>query len=118
MREAIIAALLSALVWPGAGQFYNREFKKGLALVFLTLLLGVSLMIGLGRDIAQSLPTDPSPFDPEQIRRVRDIILQANPRFYRNYSMLLTATWLFSVVDAALGARERAASRKEPPPAA
>jgi hypothetical protein len=116
MRDMLMAGMLSALVWPGAGQFYNREFRKGLALVLLTFLLGLSLMIGLGKDIAQHLPADPSPFDPEQIRRLRDVIIHANPRFYRNYSLILTATWFYSVVDAYLGARDRAAAKKEKSP--
>lgn len=112
--KPFIAALLSALAWPGAGQFFNRDFKKGLALTLLTMLLGLSLMVGVGRDLLQSLPPDPSPFDPEQIRRVKEIVMQANPRLYGTYSLLLTLTWFFAVVDAWLGARERA--QMAPPP--
>jgi hypothetical protein len=113
MASPWVAALLSAILWPGAGQFYNREFKKGLLLTGLTLLLGASLLAGLGREVVRSLPPDPSPFNPAQIRQMRDIILQANPRLYGTYTLLLTLTWVFSVVDAFLGAREKGI---RPPP--
>ena len=107
MRSPMVAALLSALLWPGAGQFYNREFKKGLLLTCLTVLLSVSLVIGLGRSLLQNLPQVTSPFDPQQMKVLRDAILQANPRLYGAYSLLLTLTWAFSVLDAFLEARER-----------
>lgn len=112
MSSPLIAVLLSAVAWPGAGQFYNREFKKGLLLTSLTLLLGAALMVGIGKEVLQSLPANPAPFDPEQIRLLKKAIMEANPRLYGTYSLLLTLTWFFGVVDAFLGARER----KAPPP--
>jgi hypothetical protein len=115
MRSPWIAALLSALAWPGAGQFYNKDFKKGLVLTALTALLGMSLLIGVGGAVLHALPADGSPFDPERIRAVKEAIMTANPRLYGSYSLLLTLTWFFSVVDAFLGARERSAP---PPPTA
>lgn len=112
----MIAALLSALAWPGAGQFFNRDFKKGAVLTLLTLLLGLSLLLGLGRELIRALPPDPSPFNPEQVRAVRDAMVQANPRLYGTYSTLLSLTWIFGVVDAWLGARERTAPPPPPTP--
>jgi TM2 domain-containing membrane protein YozV len=116
MRSPLVAALLSALFWPGAGQFYNREFKKGFLMTSLTILLSVSLVIGLGRTLLQNLPQVTSPFDPQQMKVLRDAILQANPRLYGTYSLLLTATWIFSILDAFLGARERRGSGVSNPP--
>jgi TM2 domain-containing membrane protein YozV len=107
MTTPLIAALLSALLWPGAGQIYNRDFKKGMALTVLTVLLGASLVVGVGRDVLQSLPQNPSLFDLTQIRQIKDVLLKANPRLYGTYSLLLTLTWVFSVIDAFLSARER-----------
>lgn len=116
MPRALIAALLSGLAWPGAGQFFNRDFKKGILLTGLTVLLAVSLMLGLGRDLARVMPQSPSPLDPDQVRALRDAMLSANPAFYKRYSLLLSLTWLFGVVDAWLGAREKAAPPPAPPP--
>ena len=41
MRQAIIAFLLSAFVFPGLGQLYNQDRKKGIILVLLGDVLGV-----------------------------------------------------------------------------
>src|SRR5688572_24254167 len=112
MKEIFIAAALSALVWPGTGQLYNREFKKGAALVFLTVLLGFAFVIGAGRDIARHAAAGGVSFGPEQARAMLESVIADNPAFYRRYSLLLSATWVFSIVDAVLGARDRLA----PPP--
>jgi TM2 domain-containing membrane protein YozV len=48
MKKMYIAALLSALVFPGAGQIYNREPLKGVGYIVLTiagLVTVVSLII-------------------------------------------------------------------------
>ncbi len=116
MRSAWYAAFLSAALWPGAGQFFNRDVKKGLALTFLTALLGLSLTIGLGKVLVQAEPTDTMYFDLEQMRRDKNAKLAAKPSHYGTYSLLLTLTWVFGVVDAFLGARER--QHPAPPPPA
>ncbi len=48
--DAVKAALLSAFVIPGAGQFYNREWLKGIfvAILFLTASLSVLVPITIG----------------------------------------------------------------------
>ena len=46
MRQGLKAFLLSAFVFPGLGQLYNQDRKKGVALVLGTnLLLGVTLLV-------------------------------------------------------------------------
>ena len=48
MRPGIKAFLLSAFVFPGLGQLYNQDRRKGVALVLGTnLLMGVILLAGL-----------------------------------------------------------------------
>ena len=48
MRQGIKAFLLSAFVFPGLGQLYNQDRRKGVALVLGTnLLLGVVLLVGM-----------------------------------------------------------------------
>ncbi|MBD3267466.1 hypothetical protein GF373_12430 [bacterium] len=44
-NEAVKAALLSALVMPGVGQIYNREWGKGLFLAFTFLLASLGVLI-------------------------------------------------------------------------
>ena len=46
MRQGLKAFLLSAFVFPGLGQLYNQDRRKGVALVLGTnLLLGVVLLV-------------------------------------------------------------------------
>ncbi len=48
MRPGLKAFLLSAFVFPGLGQLYNQDRRKGVALVLGTnLLLGVVLLVSL-----------------------------------------------------------------------
>ncbi len=48
MRRTLTAVLLSALVFPGLGHFYNQDRKKGIILVLAAnLLLGLLLLGGL-----------------------------------------------------------------------
>ena len=48
MRRTLIAVLLSALVFPGLGHFYNHDRKKGIILVLVAnLLLGLVVLGGL-----------------------------------------------------------------------
>lgn len=45
--EAVKAALLSALVLPGAGQLYNRQWMKGCLVIFLFLAASLGVLIPL-----------------------------------------------------------------------
>ena len=46
MRQGLKAFLLSAFVFPGLGQLFNQDRRKGVALVLGTnLLLGVTLLV-------------------------------------------------------------------------
>lgn len=48
MRQKITAVLLSALIFPGMGQLYNQDRKKGIFLVLAAnLLLGALFLVGL-----------------------------------------------------------------------
>lgn len=107
MKQAILAALLSAFVWPGAGQLYNREFRKGLILIGLTLLLVVSLFLGAGVEIARRLPPDLAAFDRVQARMLSEQLLQENAGFFMAFQLLMLSVWLYGMVDAYMGARDR-----------
>jgi hypothetical protein len=112
MSRLLIPVLLSALVWPGTGQLYNRDFKKGFTLISLTLLFGATLFIKVGSLIVHRLPTDASTLDAAALHAITESALRENPAFMSTFNFLVLATWFFSIVDAYWGARERNA----PPP--
>jgi hypothetical protein len=114
MRQAIIAFLLSAFVFPGLGQLYNQDRKKGIILVLLAnLLFGVLLLAGLvlfSRGYYEYFYPKPLTWD-----IVRELFryLLGHPLFFLPLS-LLVALWGFAALDAARGARRQApAAQKE-----
>ena len=101
MRQKITALLLSALVFPGLGQLYNHERRKGvilvlaanglLGLVFLTLLILVSR--------EYTLVFYPRPLTMEMSQMLVMDTLR-HPLFWLPCGLLL-ALWGYAAVDAA-----------------
>ena len=62
MRQGLKAFLLSAFVFPGLGQLYNQDRRKGVALVLGTnLLLGVTLLVGMALFSQEYMAEDAHP---------------------------------------------------------
>jgi len=104
MRQGIKAFLLSAFVFPGLGQLYNQDRKKGVALVLGTnLLLGVVLLVGIVLVSQEYLAVFyPRPLTWELVKALlRDTI--AHPLFWIPFGLLM-ALWGFAMVDAVRGA--------------
>jgi Na+-driven multidrug efflux pump len=104
MRPGIKAFLLSAFVFPGLGQLYNQDRRKGVALVLgANLLLGLVLLWGFILFSQEYL----SVFYPRPLTRdlVKILLLDtlAHPLFLIPCGLLL-ALWGFAMVDAARGA--------------
>ena len=109
MRQGIKAFLLSAFVFPGLGQLYNQDRKKGVFLVLGTnLLLGVVLLVGIVLFSQEYLAVFyPRPLTWELVKvLLRDTI--THPLFWIPFGLLM-ALWSFGMVDAVRGA-----GRKQP----
>jgi len=110
MRQAIIAFLLSAFVFPGLGQLYNQDRKKGIILVLLAnLLLGLLLLAGLvvfSQGYYEYFY--PKPLTGPVVKELGRYLL-AHPLFFLPLCALL-GLWGFAALDAARGARRRAAA--------
>jgi hypothetical protein len=112
MRQKITAFLLSALVFPGMGQLYNQDRKKGVLLVLTAnLLLGLLLLsaiILLSREYYAVFY--PTPLTREILRQLLvDII--SHPLFFIPFT-LLVALWAYGAVDAARQAARRTEEEK------
>jgi len=104
MRQGIKAFLLSAFVFPGLGQLYNQDRKKGVALVLgANLLLGVVLLMGMVLFSQEYLAVFyPRPLTWELVKALLiDTIL--HPLFWIPFGLLM-ALWGFAMVDAVRGA--------------
>ncbi|MDD2902944.1 MAG: hypothetical protein PHU44_10985 [Syntrophales bacterium] len=108
MRQAIIAFLLSAFVFPGMGQLYNQDRRKGIILVLLTnFCFGVLLLAGLAlfsRGYYEYFY--PKPLTWDVVRELFRYLL-GSPFFFLPLSLLL-GLWIFAALDAARRARRGA----------
>ncbi|MBW1991023.1 MAG: hypothetical protein JRI59_02650 [Deltaproteobacteria bacterium] len=102
MQVALKAFLLSALVFPGLGQLYKQDRRKGIVLILLTnLLLGVVLLSGMihfSQEYMAYFYPEPLTWD-----LLRPLLLGvfSRPLFWLPF-MALVALWAFAAVDAAL----------------
>lgn len=104
MRPRLNAFLLSALVFPGLGQLYNQERRKGVLLVLVANgLLGLVLLTGAILVSQEYMSVFfPRPFTLEMGRLMLLDTLR-HPLFWLPCGLLL-ALWGYGAVDAALGA--------------
>ncbi len=103
MRQGIKAFLLSAFVFPGLGQLYNQDRRKGVLLVLgANLLMGLVLLAGLVLLSQGYLSVFyPRPLTWQLVRLlVGDTI--SHPLFLIPFALLM-ALWGFAMVDAARG---------------
>jgi hypothetical protein len=101
MRLAVKAFLLSAFVFPGLGQLYKQDRKKGiLLLVSANLLLALLLLAGV-MVLSQEYMTSvyPQALNGENLRVLLKQII-SRPLFYLPAAIFL-AIWGFAAVDAA-----------------
>lgn len=119
MHRGMVAALLSAFVWPGAGQLYNREFKKAAFLIGLTIAVSVAVIIATAAEVTRQLPADVGDLDADLVRTLPAQVMAAHPGILFGSSLLLLLAWAYGIVDAYIGGRGRRKLSFEPrtPPA-
>jgi len=100
MRHRLAAFLLSALVFPGLGQLYKQDRKKGIFLVLAANLLLVVVILGGMVLLSQEYYTVffPRPLTLEILRALAVDTL-SHPLFYFPLA-LLVGLWAYAAVDA------------------
>jgi len=116
MKRIIIAVILSGVVWPGTGQLYNRDFKKGAVLIALTALLIISFILSISKQIKQRIPEQSAIVDMKSAREISEAVMKDSPTPFRTFNFLMTAVWLFSIIDAFLVARAKISKKPPGPP--
>jgi hypothetical protein len=102
-----VAILLNVVLWPGAGQIYNRQPAKGIALIVLT---GIETLVFLGLAawrLLSLLPADLLRLTPGTMFVIVEKTLRSGAVGVAFLVLLLT--WVFCIVDAYLVARRLAA---------
>jgi TM2 domain-containing membrane protein YozV len=99
MKRALIALFLSALIFPGLGQIYNRDLKKGLFLILLATL-GVTIIFlgGLILLSYQCAAVYPTPLNKAIFQEMLLRVL-LHPLILCAISLFL-GVWVFAALDA------------------
>jgi hypothetical protein len=102
-----MAALLSALVIPGAGQFYNGEKKKGVLVAGASIVSLVALFTAATVALWRILPPDFDPNQKEMLQALMNRVLLEHGGLLSVFEALLVVLWLFGLVDAFIVAKRR-----------
>jgi TM2 domain-containing membrane protein YozV len=106
----MLAVIFSAVVCPGAGQIYNRQRLKGVALILASAGASVAVAVLVVRNVLQALPADVLTIGPAEMQTIMQKAHSGT--LVTLGTAVLAVTWIVSVVDAYLVARRSAA----PPP--
>lgn len=104
MSSALFAIVLSAFIFPGLGQVYKGEARKGVflilsaSLLLAVLVLSVVILYSYGYADIVSQAASPEDIAPDQLQQ---LLMQVISRPFILFTFgLLLATWVFGVVDA------------------
>lgn len=104
MKNSFIALLLSMFVFPGIGQVYKGEARKGVflilsaSLLLAVLVLGFFILYNYGYAALLSEAASPEAIDPAQLQNLLTHVIH-HPFILFTFGLLL-ATWAFGIIDA------------------
>ncbi|MFA5976238.1 MAG: hypothetical protein WC859_08770 [Elusimicrobiota bacterium] len=111
----VIPVLLSVLLGPGAGQLYNREYRKGAYLIGLSLIVMVAAIVWFRRAMLPFLPPDLTTLDPAALKQLIGNavaqVIQGHRGTFLTYEIILMSLWIYSVADAFYGGWRRRVMR-------
>ncbi|HZT62251.1 MAG TPA: DUF6677 family protein [Burkholderiales bacterium] len=110
MRYSIKAALLSGLVFPGAGHLYLRRYLRGVLLAAAAAALSyfiISVALESAFDIAGKIQTGDVPLNVESISELVSKASQSNGRSTDIATTILFALWVIGIVDSYREGRAR-----------
>jgi hypothetical protein len=104
MKKSTVAALLSALVFPGAGQLLLKRYFRGLILASIAIASLYALTVGVVervKSITDKLIAGDVPIDATVISEmVAGSTAGSETLSLKIATLALTAAWLLAVVDA------------------
>jgi TM2 domain-containing membrane protein YozV len=107
-RRALWAVCLSALLWPGAGQIYNKDRVKGVVLIVAAGVAGLAFTFAISAAIVDLARTDPAVLETSGPFALAQRMLNGRGGLLRTSTVALMVLWVVSVVDAYVVAARRA----------
>jgi hypothetical protein len=113
MNLATKAALLNALILPGWGQIYLRNYKKGISIIIASLAGVVSILLSVVQTTIAILKIAPFKKGTVTFNAVIQLTINAIKALNLFYLFLILLSmillWIFSVIDAyQIGKKEMA----------
>ena len=93
---------------PGAGQLYNKERAKGFLLIGLTTAVMLAFFVGVTLALARIIPPGATSLTPTEASALMHRLMAEHKSYFLAFQYLALAIWGYGVVDAYLGARDRA----------
>jgi len=115
MNLATKAALLNALILPGWGQIYLRNYKKGISIIIASLAGVVSILLSVVQTTISILKIAPFKKGTVTFSAVIQLTINAIKALNLSYLFLILLSmillWIFSIIDAYMvGKKEMAKS--------
>jgi uncharacterized membrane protein HdeD (DUF308 family) len=107
-KSPVWPALLSALVAPGVGQIFNRDYKRGILLLVISLGGFFWFSSVLTQQLSLFIHTAPETWmqNPNLLKDALSKVVGQNPDMFVTFYTLMFLTWIFGVVDAYVSARK------------
>jgi len=104
MNLATKAALLNALLFPGWGQIYLRNYKKGISIIIASLAGVVSILLSVVQTTIAILKIAPIKKGTVTFNAVIQLTINAIKTLNLSYLFLILLSmillWIFSIIDA------------------
>jgi TM2 domain-containing membrane protein YozV len=121
MKISYKAALLSAFVFPGVGQFYLKRYWRGLV-IMLIILTGLGYMIWSATVAALSVLDDKVvklQVGTKSLQELSNIVgskMSTADPYYNAFFYLIVCLWIFAVIDAYIIGKGKESRDEETPP--
>jgi len=109
--KPIWPALLSFVFGPGMGQLINRDFKKALFLIGVSISAFIWFFVVIYERLMLVLPGTPDQWDPELFAQAFENLKTETPAMFITFKWLMLLLWIYSIADAYSTAKFRMISK-------
>ena len=117
MNEAVKAAIFSAFLFPGWGQVYLKNYKRGIAIIMPVLFCIISLcwiIIRVVTNVIKATPLKKGTIDMQAILKIAaDSLKVLNSRYIVFILLPIFVLWIISIIDAYFLGKKQMQIQKE-----